>query len=248
MAKILFRTIRSSFDFVVTALIRAISTMSFIIMEANMQSTLATVLEQFITELSGDIRGFVKDNDRFLQHRHGLVQKETSISVLKGQNWDEVTSRALQRLEEAVAEEFSLTETSRKSLEFRRHNLTNCLTDVQGYMMQLLKLYNDLRSCLNGSKVGKEPTVEPEVNTWKVPSGQDQYSFASVEGMYSDDTKKSGKTDQDGFLKTLMDTLGQNVPNLGLRDQKEESEAKIAMRPMHKTLFDDEKDRKKASV
>lgn len=201
------------------------------------QLSLPTHLEKFATGLSEDINEFVKDNDRFLQHRHGLVQKETSISVLKGQTWDEVTSRALKRLEDAVAEEFSLTEASRKSLEFRRHNLNNVLSDVKGYMMQLLTLYNELRSCLNGSKVGREPTIAPpDVNAWKTPSGQDQYSFASVEGMFSDNSKKAEKPDSDLFLKSLMDTLGNNVPNLGLRDQKEESEAKIG-KTMHNTPF-----------
>ena len=145
------------------------------------QSAFAKSFEDYLTNIDELVRTFVKESDVFGQHRNGLLQKESSLSILKSQKWNDDVTSSLKTVEAAVKEEFSKTETAKKSIDSQHSKIQYLEREVETQLKRLLQAHQKLRSCLRGACLLAENARRPnEVQPEPVDSFTGYASFDSA--------------------------------------------------------------------
>lgn len=129
------------------------------------EQTLQSAFKQFTDDLDAQLHDFVKSTDSFSQLRNTLLQKESSLNVLKTQSWQEDLSSSLDNLEKAVAKEFSDTETCKGELESQLSHLRDAKREVETMMKTLLGLHQKLTSCIKGGNLSFDDRSSHETYT-----------------------------------------------------------------------------------
>ncbi len=196
-------------------------------------SAFAKGFEDYIKNIDDLVRRYVKESDRFAQHRNGLLQKESSLSVLKSQNWDAKIKSSLNNVEEAIKAEFEETEAAKQSIDGQHSRLQLLEREVESQMKRLLDGHQKLRSCMRGVFLDDVKPVDNSVQPMmSMSDGNGEY--ASFEppvenekplGMMYPDPLQDLKKPVD---KNVIEAISKLVGDMSIRDQAKSGRQEIS--------------------
>lgn len=133
-----------------------------------MNSDFDEMFDSYTRDIDDRIQTHVQQMDTFSQQRRGLLQRESSLSVLNSLPWnggvsDPTTKICLSKLGAAVKEEYETTEERRKDIEKQYADLRKTEKLLEKYMIKLLLVYRKSKSTLYSPST--ETIPGPEVHS-----------------------------------------------------------------------------------
>lgn len=197
----------------------------------------STCVEKYVQQVTDDVTNYIKETDEFGRHRHGLLQKESSLSVLTAQRWDVDISQHIDVLKQEVSKEFAKTEDSQKRINQQRESMISTKRSVEETLQKLLGVYQKLQCCLNGGVIsepfdGSSVSGTPDScsggyaayeSSASTPLGDNNILQSGVEAPLHSGIRPRPPSVIDRVV-TAISTL---VPELDLRDQSFRSQKVI---------------------